>query len=44
MQGRALVDEEEDYRNWLDEQMTFEEMLASNDNSDLLKLASSARE
>ncbi len=44
MQGRALVDEEEDYRNWLDEQMTFEEMLASNDNGDLLKLASSARE
>jgi len=44
MRGRALVDEEEDYRNWLDEQMTFEEMLASNDNSDLLKLASSARE
>ena len=44
MQGRVLVDEEEDYRNWLEEQMTFEEMLASNDNSDLLKLASSARE
>ena len=44
MQGRALVDEEKEYLAWLDEQMTFKEMLARNDNLDLIKLASNKKE
>ena len=31
MRGRVLVDEQKDYDEWLSEQMTFEEMLASID-------------
>ena len=40
MRGRVLVDEESDYQQWLNEQMTFKEMLASIGKSDLIKLAS----
>ena len=39
MLGYVIVDEEEDYNEWLSEQMTFEEVLASNGKSDLIKLA-----
>jgi len=28
MRGRVLVDEEKDYLNWLDKQITYEKMLA----------------
>ena len=40
MRGRVLVDEESDYQQWLNEQMTFKELLASIGKSDLIKLAS----
>ena len=40
MRGRVLVDEEKDYQQWLNEQMTFKELLASIGKSDLIKLAS----
>ena len=30
MRGRVLVDEEEDYSNWLAKQISFEKMLAKN--------------
>ena len=40
MRGRVLVDEESDYQQWLNEQMTYKEMLASIGKSDLIKLAS----
>ena len=39
MRGRVLVDEQKDYNEWLSEQMTFEEMLASIDKTDLIQLA-----
>ncbi len=39
MRGRVLVDEQKDYEEWLSEQMTFEEMLASIDKTDLIQLA-----
>jgi len=39
MLGYVIVDEQEDYDEWLSEQMTFEEILASNGKSDLIKLA-----
>ena len=39
MKGRVLVDEKDDYEEWLSEQMTFEDILASNGKSDLIKLA-----
>jgi len=39
MLGYVMVDEENDYKEWLSEQMTFEEILASNGKSDLIKLA-----
>ena len=39
MLGYVIVDEEEDYNEWLSEQMTFEEVLASNGKSDLIKIA-----
>ena len=39
MRGRVLVDEQKDYDEWLSEQMTFEEMLASIDKTDLILLA-----
>ena len=38
MRGRLIVDKEKDYLAWLGEQMTFEEMLAKNGNSNSLKL------
>ena len=38
MRGRLIVDKEKDYLAWLSEQMTFEEMLAKNGNSNSLKL------
>ena len=40
MRGRVLVDEENDYKLWLNEQITFKEMLASLGKSNLIKLAS----
>tara|TARA_Y100000590_G_scaffold5924_1_gene7899 strand:+ start:347 stop:1186 length:840 start_codon:yes stop_codon:yes gene_type:complete len=40
MRGRVLVDEKKDYNEWLNDQLTFKEMLASNGNSDLIKLVS----
>ena len=40
MRGRVLVDEESEYQQWLNEQMTFKELLASNGKSDLIKIAS----
>ena len=39
MLGYVYVDEENEYNEWLSEQMTFEEILASNGKSDLIKLA-----
>ena len=39
MRGRVQVDEIEDYQEWLSEQYTFEEMMASIDKSDLIQLA-----
>ncbi len=40
MRGRLQVDEQEDYLAWLEEQMTFEEMLANNGINNSNKLAS----
>jgi len=39
MRGRVLVDEESEYQQWINEQMTFKELLASIGKSDLIKLA-----
>ena len=39
MRGRVLVDEKKDYEEWLSEQMTFEEIMASIDQTDLIQLA-----
>ena len=39
MKGRVLVDEQDDYEEWLSEQMTFEEMMASLDKTDLIQIA-----
>jgi len=39
MRGRVLVDEQKDYAEWLSEQMTFEEMMASIDKTDLIQIA-----
>ncbi len=39
MKGRVLVDEKDDYEEWLSEQMTFEEMMASLDKIDLIQIA-----
>ena len=39
MKGRVLVDEKDDYEEWLSEQMTFEEMMASLDKTDLIQIA-----
>ena len=44
MRGRVLVDEQKDYEEWLSEQMTFEEMMASIDKTDLIQLALNKRE
>ena len=44
MKGRVLVDEQKDYEEWLSEQMTFEEMVASNGNTELIKLALNKKE
>ena len=43
MRGIVQVDENTDYQEWLNEQMTFKEMLASIGKSDLIKLASNIR-
>ena len=40
MRGRVQVDEETEYQQWLEEQTTFKEMLASIGKTDLIKLAS----
>ena len=34
-----MVDEKKDYEEWLGEQMTFEEIMASIDQTDLIELA-----
>tara|TARA_B100000686_G_C16791104_1_gene978795 strand:- start:1493 stop:2338 length:846 start_codon:yes stop_codon:yes gene_type:complete len=39
MKGRVLVDNQNDYEDWLSDQMTFEEMMASIDKIDLIQLA-----
>ena len=39
MRGRVLVDEQIDYEDWLSEQVTFEEMMASINKTDLIQLA-----
>ena len=39
MRGRILVDEQIDYEDWLSEQVTFEEMMASINKTDLIQLA-----
>ena len=39
MRGWVSVDEEDDYQEWLNEQTTFEEMMASLGKSDAIKLA-----
>ena len=39
MKGRVQVDELKEYQEWLSEQMTFEEMMASIDKTDLIQLA-----
>ncbi len=39
MLGYVIVDEQEEYDEWLSEQETFEQILASNGKSDLIKLA-----
>ena len=39
MLGYVIVDEQEDYDEWLSEQMTFEEMMASIDKTDLIQIA-----
>jgi cytochrome c oxidase subunit 2 len=39
MRGWVSVDEEDDYQEWLSEQITFEEMIASLGKSDAIKLA-----
>ena len=44
MRGRLLVDEEKEYLAWLDEQMTFEEMLAKNGSLELLTISSNNNE
>ena len=43
MKGRVIVDENEQYNEWLSEQMTFEEMMASIDKSELIQLALNKR-
>ena len=43
MRGRVLVDEQKDYEEWLSEQMTFEEMMASIDKTDLIQIALNKR-
>ena len=39
MLGYVIVDEQDDYNEWISEQMTFEEIMASNGKSDLIKVA-----
>jgi len=43
MRGRVLVDEQKDYEEWLSEQMTFEEMMASINKTDLIQIALNKR-
>tara|TARA_Y100001970_G_scaffold293794_1_gene443276 strand:+ start:4908 stop:5753 length:846 start_codon:yes stop_codon:yes gene_type:complete len=44
MKGRVQVDEMEDYEEWLSEQYTFEEMMASIDKTDLIEIALNKKE
>ena len=39
MKGRVLVDNEEDYKEWLSEQINFEEYMASLNKTELIQLA-----
>jgi len=39
MKGRVLVDEKKEYQEWLNEQVSFEEMMASINKTDLIQLA-----
>ena len=43
LRGDVLVDEESDYQEWLSEQTTFEEMMASYGKSNLIQLALNIR-
>ena len=38
MRGRVIVDEEKEYKKWETKQITFEKMLAKNQNNDNLQL------
>ncbi len=44
MRGRVQVDEIEDYNEWLTEQYTFEEMMASLNKTDLIQIALNKKE
>ena len=44
MLGRVLVDEQKDYDEWLSEQSTFEEMMASINKTDLIEVALNKKE
>tara|TARA_B100000029_G_scaffold277721_1_gene272168 strand:- start:1423 stop:2268 length:846 start_codon:yes stop_codon:yes gene_type:complete len=44
MRGRVQVDEIEDYNEWLTEQYTFEEMMASVNKTDLIQIALNKKE
>ena len=44
MLGRVLVDEQEEYEEWLSEQMTFEEAMASIERTDLIQIALNKKE
>ncbi len=44
MKGRVQVDEMEDYDEWLSEQYTFEEMMASIDKTELIQIALNKKE
>ena len=44
MKGRVLVDDEEDYKEWLSEQINFEEYMASLNKTELIQLALNNKE
>ena len=44
MKGRVLVDNEEDYKEWLSEQINFEEYMASLNKTELIQLALNNKE
>ena len=44
MLGRVLVEDQKNYEEWLSEQMTFEEMMASIEKTDLIQIALNKKE